>query len=333
MAFGCKGKSEVQRLPQDRPLLPQASVVESQERDVPPQSRMVITTDAVCRVAPDASAAVDYSYKLGDIVQATKEELSRGTYWYFDISHIKGEAPSCWIDASLTTEYSPSNPEPALVAALDQMLQHPDKARFEDYVAAENLLSGPAYSPVWTSSGLLQFRELSLIDQAISRDDARGRTLSKEPLKKAWVLSHGNLVIYFDPDDRWFVLPEKYWDLYEKNKQEPWAEDLAWTAAQVPIPSDECYADCVLDKIDRTFLQYWTRFPRGSKIRQALTEATPMAKYAVELACSSDDTDFSVPRPLLEKLRTSLAGVTAPEKGQFLDYLAQIEQKCYPTQH
>ncbi len=55
-----------------------------------------------------------------------------------------------------------------------------------------------------------------------------------------------------------------------------------------------------------------------------------MAKYAVDLACSSNDTEFSVPRPLLEKIRTSLPEVTAPEKRQLLDYLAQIEQKCYP---
>jgi hypothetical protein len=210
MAFGCKGKSELQRQPHQRPSVPQASVSESQERAAPPLSRMVITTDAVCRVAPDASAAVDYSYMLGDIVHATKEALAAGARWYFDIWHIKGEAPSCWIDGALTAEFSPSNPEPALMAVVDHVLQHPDKARFEDYIAVENLLSGPAYSPVVISSGLLQFRKLSLINQAISRDDASGELLGRDPLKKAWVTSHGNLVIYYGPDGRWYILPEKY---------------------------------------------------------------------------------------------------------------------------
>jgi hypothetical protein len=285
---------------------------------------MVIAADAVCRSEPNVSAAKVHSYQLGDLAIVTKESQEDGTVWYFD--------SSCWIYGALTTEFSESNPEPSALALIDHLLQRPNEARFEDYVMVENKLTEFPFASVVRSSGLLQFRKLTLVKQAVSRNDLRGRTVAKDPLKKAWVLLHGDLVFYFDPDDGWFVRPEAYWDLYEKYKQEPWAEDLAWTAAQLPIPSDECYADCVLGKIDRTFLQYWTRFPKGSKVSQALTEATPMAKYAVDLACSRNDTDFSVPRPLLEKIRTSLAGVTAPEKRQLLDYLAQIEQKCYPDQ-
>jgi hypothetical protein len=334
--IGCKGQSESQpqpqALPSERVAATQISSAKTVERDLPLQTHMVITTSAVCRVAPDSSAVVDYSYKVGDVVGATKTAQENGKLWYFDAWRIRGVAPTCWIDASLTTEFSAANPEPALLAVVDHLLQNPDKAQFEDYVAVENLLLGPTYSPVVKSSGLLQFRKLSLIDQAISRDDARDAAFDEDPLKEAWVRSQGNLVIYDRPDGRWYVLPERYWDLYEKYKQEPWAEDLAWTAAQAIVPSDECYADCILNKVSRTFAKYWQIFPTGHNVDQALTASNTMAKYAAELACSSDDTDFSVPRPLVEEIRTSLANVRDTGKGELLDDLAQIERKCYPNQ-
>ena len=293
--------------------------------------RMVIAAGAVCRAEPNPTAQTVHKYNLGDLIAVAKEAPDGGMAWYFDQWHVSRESTSCWIYGPLTTEWRQSDEQAALLAAVDHTLDHPKEARFEDYVAVENLLT--QYSSVVASSGLLQFRKLTLINQGTSRDDAHGRQLNDQPLKKSWILSHGDLVFYFDPDDRWYLRPEPYWSLYEKYKQAPWAEDLAWAAAQVQIPSDECYAACVLDKIDRTYLQYWTRYPKGSKISQALAEAVPLAKYAASLACSDPDQDFAVPRPVIEKVRNSLADVTAPGKPSLLKYVDDIEQKCYPDRH
>jgi hypothetical protein len=79
-------------------------------------------------------------------------------------------------------------------------------------------------------------------------------------------------------------------------------------------------------------MQFWIRYPASSRINQALTVAIPMAKYAVDLACSERDSAFSVPRPLIQRIRAGLAVVTAPEKQELVDYLDQIEEKCYPGQ-
>jgi hypothetical protein len=292
--------------------------------------RMVIAAGVVCRAEPKPTAQTVYEYNLGDLIAVAKESQDGGTAWYFDQWHVSRESPSCWIYGPLTTEWRQSDEQAALLAAADHTLDHPQEARFEDYVAVEDLLS--EYSSVVASSGLLQFRKLSLIKQATSRDDAHGRQLNNQPLKKSWILSHGDVVFYFEPDDRWYIQPEPYWSLYGKYKQAPWAEDLAWAAAQVQIPSDECYARCILDKIDRTYLQYWTRYPRGSKVSEALAEATPMATYAASLACSDTDPAYSVPRPILEKFRSSLAHVTAPAKLSLLASVGDIERKCSPDQ-
>jgi len=292
--------------------------------------RMVIASGVVCRAQPNVSAEKVHTYKLGDLVSVTMESQEDGTSWYFDAWRISGQSPSCWIYGPLTTEFGDSNLETALLAVMDHVLQRTNEARFEDYVAVENLLAEDRFSSVVSSSGILQFRRLRLINQVLSREDARGHALDREPLKKAWVLAHLALVRYFDPADEWVMRPETYWNLYEQYKQAPWAEELAWAAAQLHIPGDECYADCLLDTIDKTFLQYWTRYPNGYAISQAVTEAARIAKGAADIACfDAKNADFVVPRPLIENIRNSLVNVTAPEKRQVLNYLDQIERKCY----
>jgi len=298
----------------------------------PLQLRMVIAAGVVCRAQPYALAERVYTYNLGDLVGVTKETSEGGALWYFDQWRVSGQSPFCWVYGPLTTEFKETDPEPALLAVIDHVLQRPNESRFEDYVAVENLLAEGRFSAVVRSSGLLQFRKLNLLNQALSREDARGRMFDRDPLKKAWVQSHGDLVYYFDADDQWQVRPEAYWSLYEEYQQAPWAEELASTAAQLFVPSDQCYAHCLLNKIDKTFLQYWTRYPKGSTIGPALTKATALAKYAANLACLDKETDYSVPRSLLDKIRLSLQEVTAPEKRQLLGYLDQIERKCYSNQ-
>jgi hypothetical protein len=304
------------------------SILQAQIRE-----RLVIATGVVCRAQPNVSARQVYSYKLGDTVGATDESKDeKGMPWFFDQWRISGQLPSCWVYGPLTTEFVRSNPAPALLALVDHVLQRQSEARFKDYVAVENLLSETPFDSIVRSSGILQFRKLSIINQAISREDAGGHVLDREPLKKAWVLAHGTLVSYFEPGDEWVMRPEAYWNLFEQYKQEPWAEDLAWAAAQLNIPGDECYAYCLLERIDKTFLQYWSRYPNGYAVSQSLIEAARIAKGAADVACFDKGTDYSVPRPVLEKIRNSLVEVIAPQKSQLLEYIDQVERKCYSAQ-
>ena len=131
------------------------------------------------------------------------------------------------------------------------------------------------------------------------------------------------------PDDAWYVRPDAYWSLYEGQKQAPWAEDFAWAAAQLPIPSDECYANCALDKVNRTFAQYWTRYPAGTYIESALRQATPLVTYATTVACFNRHiVSESVDRDLLDSIRKSLTAVTSSRRSELLAGLDEIQRKC-----
>ncbi len=303
------------------------SVLQAQVRE-----RMVIATDVVCRTRPEFSAPRAHMYELGDIAGVTNESKGEGGSWYFDQWRVSGQSPSCWVYGPLTADFAESNPGPALLALMDHLLQRPNAARFEDYVAVENLLMEARFSSLVMSSGLLRFRRLTIIHRAISREDARGHMIDKDPLKKAWVLSHKDVVYYFEIGDEWRMRPETYWSLFEQYKEAPWAEDLAWAAAQLPLSGDECYADCLLERINKTFLQYWTRFPKGYAIDQALTKAAQIAEDAANIACFDKDPNYSVSRPLLTNIRNNLMEVTAPAKSQLLKFIDQIELKCYSDQ-
>ena len=147
------------------------------------------------------------------------------------------------------------------------------------------------------------------------------------PLTGWWLSSHADLIYYYSPAGGWVLPPEPYWELYEKYRLEPWAEELAWTAAQVGIPADECYAECALKILSRTYEQYWTRYPKGTFISEAIEKASSISSYA-----SAPDCEYSQVSPqILNGIRESLSPVTAPRKSVIIEALNKLElaqKKC-----
>ena len=120
------------------------------------------------------------------------------------------------------------------------------------------------------TSGLLQFRRTLSRRAAAALVTAR---VQDAPLERAWILAHRDLLGFAEPDAMWFVPNEHYWKLYDANVGAPWAEELAWHAAQRTPPGDECGADCFLGMIAYGPQQYWTRLPNGRSIHKVLTLA------------------------------------------------------------
>jgi hypothetical protein len=94
------------------------------------------------------------------------------------------------------------------------------------------------------------------------------------------------------------------------------------------VPSDECYADCILEGIRRTFMQYWTHFPEGVYVREALTRAARRAAYGAEVGCV--DGASAATRALAVRIGESLPRLADPSKDQLREHLADIEGDCSP---
>jgi hypothetical protein len=145
-------------------------------------------------------------------------------------------------------------------------------------------------------------------------------------------MSHRDLLAD-DSVDGWYPRSAPYWQLYERFKQETWADELAWAASQRTRPTDECYSHCVLQVhlIDGP-LQYWVRRPQGTRVNQALARAVDLAAYAASMACydrrAPSQSQSPVPADLLRRIRASLSDVTASGKQQLLSHLADAEKRC-----
>ena len=296
----------------------------------PPDSlRLIAVTGSACHTLPDPASPIAERYHLGEVVGATKSARGLGgRIWYFDAWRVKGVSPTCWVPANVTVPFSREHPEPGFAAVAERVLARGDSASFETLVEAEDFLEEPhPYAGVGESplaaSGLLQFRRLELIERAAALVDAH--ELEEAPLRRSWVVAHHDLLFFFEPDARWFVPNENYWKVYDANATAPWAEELAWYAAQRIPPSDECDADCFLGMIASGPQQYWTRLPAGPSIDKVLALATRLASEAIEAIDEGAPT-----RPAIDSVRVSLAKVQAPGKQAVLDRLTRLDRAVKP---
>jgi hypothetical protein len=277
--------------------------------------RFVIDFDARCHNGPSLSAATGSALRIASHVVTDRKVQAEGATW-----HSLGSAQTpCWIYGPNTIESDPNNPVSSWMAMVDHQLARKD-VRFVQYVQLDNLLS--------ETSGQLDFKLLQLLDQVLSGSEGTREAIGADPLKQAWVRSHSSLVSYFDPSGQWSVLTKPYWDVYERSKGESWTEEFAWFASQHGPGTDECYSDCVLSvKIIQGPLQYWSRFPTGVHIAEAIQQGAEFAKYAASMACYEKD-ESPVPKDLVEHIRTSLVPVVHLGKQDILKSLDEAERAC-----
>jgi hypothetical protein len=290
--------------------------------------RRVVATGVTCHSLPDPGSPIAQRYHIGEVIGASKSTKGLGgRIWYFDSWRVNGISPTCWLPVNVTAPFDRQHPESGFAAVAQYTLTR-DTASFETLVDAENFLLEPnrygglGDSPLATS-GLLQFRRLQLVERAAKLVDSH--SLEDAPVKRAWVIAHGDVLYFFEPDARWFVANERYWALYDANRTAPWSEELAAYAAQRVPPSDECGSDCFLSMIAEGPQQYWTRLPSGPSIHKALTLSLQLADNAIEAIEEEAPT-----RAAIDGVRLSLARVGAPEKLALLDRLARLDRAVKP---
>jgi DNA-binding winged helix-turn-helix (wHTH) protein len=148
------------------------------------------------------------------------------------------------------------------------------------------------------------------------------------------IANHEDLVDHYNFGVRWYIPARHYWAAIDTDKTVDWADEVGWYAVGQPGDGDECMTGCTLDVIVAGPPRYWTRFPVGQHIADALGSGVKSAKYAAGLA--GDDCKPSAfrervseeIRTLTNEIRTSLAGLTRPEKLEILKSLDDIDRKC-----
>jgi hypothetical protein len=297
------------------------------------RDRFVVDTNIVCHSKPTLDAVTSVALPVGTKFPVSQAAQTDGKTWYFDASSITRQNPSCWVYGPNTEALNILNPDRLRLAILDHILARKE-VKLDEYVEVENFLiennDSRRPSVGATIPGLVRFRLLQMLDRALQTTEMQNvkDRFGGESLTRAWVLSHGGLFEFFEPGGEWYIEPSRYWELFEANRSEPGAEELAWYAASLPTHTDECYSNCVLQQLVDRPLQYWKRYPNGPHIAEAISQAADRAHVAAEGACERTSPETAVPRERLTEIRASLTKVTHTGKEPILKSLDDIERKC-----
>lgn len=180
-----------------------------------------------------------------------------------------------------------------------------------------------------------------LADLQFKRLQALSMTLKKLPSGKQdqspykeFLKANEKEIVYSEPSAEWYVNSSSFWELHEKNKSLPISEEIAWQAAQTPVPGEcEGYINCYLYLLRVTDGEYLNFYPNGKYSRQALRNVTnllePIAADAQEKAVytsASDTSDRADFNRYLTELRAIIAKTPFIEKSKPLAQIKQIAE-------
>jgi len=295
-----------------------------------PEELVILGTGVICREEPTSSAARVGNLRFAGIVwvESDVEPENPSSEWHFVRSPYL-RAP-CWVHGSLTAPFDGNLPEEAVLAVVEHVLATSEGRPLEDFVQTHNLfvqswIGYQRYEFNADESPVLSLRRLELLSEAFS--GLKRSRIDSDPLSRAWVLSHGPLLRYFEPGGEWEVQRSAYWALFERFRGSDAEEDLAWAAARQPASADcEGQGECYLRRITRSVSQYWERYPNGEFIEEALKMAVGYA--GVVNRCEEPDWSIRFPGELISEIRESLSEVDPSVKAEMLRILVHAEAKC-----
>jgi hypothetical protein len=99
-----------------------------------------------------------------------------------------------------------------------------------------------------------------------------------------------------------------------------------------PVFTDECYTECHLSVLAQSYMHYWSEFPRGRQVLEAVANGVRAveraARYCPLVAADYLQTPPGQIRTLIGSLRESLQDVTVAEKDDLLGHVSEIEAAC-----
>lgn len=149
---------------------------------------------------------------------------------------------------------------------------------------------------------------------------------------KNFIKANEKEIVYSDPSGEWLVRSDLFWELHGKYVASAVAEDIAWAAAQNPIPGEcEGYVNCNLYQIRATDGEYLNFYPNGKYSKNALKNITDL--LAVMVADVNNKAVFTPPSDIsdraefnrfLTELRTIISKMPDVEKAKTLKQITQL---------
>lgn len=141
-------------------------------------------------------------------------------------------------------------------------------------------------------------------------------------------------IVYSEPSAEWLVRANLLWELHSAYSKLPISEEIAWRAANNPIPGEcEGYTNCYIYLVRVTSGEYLHFYPNGKHAEQALKHITdflePITADAQEKKIYTAPTDMSDRadfNQLLTELRNIISKLPYAEKSKAIQQINKIAE-------
>lgn len=288
----------------------------------------IIVTDVTARIRSQAKAGASElaQPRLGDVLVVKEKTPS----WY-RVQFVSGaKTASGWISANSVNDLNAS-PKDQLYA---QIADRYYKSNGMDFSTASELYNflNRADNLNGTNAADLELKKLLALRSALKSIPA-GK--SGETPYQDFIKAQDKNLVYSDPTAAWYVKSNLFWDLHNKYEKSPLADQIAWEAANNPLPGEcEGYVNCYLFYGRMTSGEYLRLHPAGKKNLEALINLTNLLEPIVvglnnktsTYTGPTDVTDRAEFNNLLAELRTIVSRLPLTEKEKTLRQLRVIAE-------
>lgn len=238
---------------------------------VPGKPQRIVSGSGVrLRASPSVSAAEVGKLALGTLVEeleiGAKEEKigSRSGRWY-RIALPDGR--DGWIFGAFTIPVSGTDRDTAFMTLASARLALEKQSANELLELHQLLRSAIAQASSEVTRAGLGFWALLTLNRYLR--EAGGPSVPDAV--PAAVSAYADELVYSEPAAMYMCKYNLFWDLYEKCRELPQADEMAWKAAHQPIPGEtEGFFDLMLAQADETSGRYLRAQPAGAHVGEAL---------------------------------------------------------------
>jgi Bacterial SH3 domain len=283
---------------------------------------IVSATSARVRAEPNASAETVSNVDIGKLFTVLEENPS----WYrVRISNDK----TGWMSKSVAAEYDGAKRGEIYQKIVDRYFKD-SKMDFETAAQIFEFLNtaAPQVKKTDVQADLNLKRILALTAALKTVPFGKG---SEKPYKD-FLAANEKEVVFSEPSGEWYARADLIWELHAQYKDLPIGEEIAWQAAQTPLPGEcEGYVNCYLYLLRVTDGEYLNFYSGGKYARKSLQNITavlePIVADLKEKAVYTSATDISDRAEfnrLLTELRTIVSKVPFVEKAKTIQQINQV---------
>lgn len=320
------GKPKAQAAPKktaDVKSKPTPKPADTPKSDSKTGAQIIITaTNVIVRKEASAKSARLAAVNLGKILPV----VQRGSAFY-QVEYENGK--NGWISTTYTRDYN-ADKRDALYREIGDKQLKSQKIDFATAIETTDFLrTAAAMVKTDEARSDLGFKRLRYIAAALK---AIPFGKGEQSPYKNFIRANEKDIVYSEPSAEWYVRAERLWDLREKFAALSSAEEIAWTAANTPIPGEcEGYINCYLYNIRAQDGEYLNLYPNGKYVQKSLTNIgnylEPFVADIKEKTVYTPPTDISDRAEFnrfLTELRAIISKTPNIEKNRVIKQINQL---------